>query len=458
MAAQYFHPHAESRLALYLVDDEVRRIARKARPKVLEAFDAVLDQSIELAIARGPELGPILTPHRAEIHAREKRHFDHLFAANFDQAYFASVDDTIALLNEIGLGPRLRLPTFVRLADQIFAAVSQTGFFRRDGAKNCAALHRLMLLDIAFAITADQDLTRRSVMERHDELDRKSRAFHDAARAINGDFLAAAQDLAEAASTVTDSAVRSREAIAEMRDLSAGSEDAVQANAAATLRLSESIEAVGRQSGEVLDGTRAAVSDAEAVRNAIGGLSGSTQQVGTVVAMISQIAAQTNLLALNATIEAARAGEAGRGFGVVAAEVKNLALQTANAAAEIERIIGMVGQGAEQAVAMVERITATVDGLSRVAPVIADAVNSQSEAQMTVSETARVASLRAGAMASSTATALGAISDTEQSSAVVRQAAERLGNRTHDLEATVDRFVSQLSEGRSQRVGAGIIK
>jgi methyl-accepting chemotaxis protein len=99
-----------------------------------------------------------------------------------------------------------------------------------------------------------------------------------------------------------------------------------------------------------------ATNEAQATNREIAGLSDSAQKIGEVVKLIRAIAEQTNLLALNATIEAARAGEAGRGFAVVASEVKSLAVQTAKATEEIANHILAVQTSTTGAVEAIRRI------------------------------------------------------------------------------------------------------
>ena len=96
--------------------------------------------------------------------------------------------------------------------------------------------------------------------------------------------------------------------------------------------------------------------EAQATNREITGLSESAQKIGEVIKLIRAIAEQTNLLALNATIEAARAGEAGRGFAVVASEVKSLAVQTATATEDIANHILAVQTSTSSAVEAIRLI------------------------------------------------------------------------------------------------------
>ena len=101
------------------------------------------------------------------------------------------------------------------------------------------------------------------------------------------------------------------------------------------------------------------------------------QRIGDVVKLITAIAEQTNLLALNATIEAARAGEAGRGFAVVASEVKALAAQTGKATEEIGTQIAGMQSATQDAVGAIKGIAGTIGRISEIAAAIAAAVEEQ---------------------------------------------------------------------------------
>jgi methyl-accepting chemotaxis protein len=116
---------------------------------------------------------------------------------------------------------------------------------------------------------------------------------------------------------------------------------------------------------------------AEQTRKRIEQVGHSAKEIGRIVNVIDEIAGQTNLLALNAAIEAAHAGENGRGFAVVAGEVRELAVRTTNATAEISQMIvtiqndakgavDAIGDSAERVHAAVQDVTQTSDALQKI--------------------------------------------------------------------------------------------
>jgi methyl-accepting chemotaxis protein len=150
--------------------------------------------------------------------------------------------------------------------------------------------------------------------------------------------------------------------------------------ATATDELSNSIGEISRQLDQTTEVVRMAANEAESTNAQITGLAEAAQKIGDVVELIRNIAGQTNLLALNATIEAARAGEAGRGFSVVASEVKSLAVQTAKATEDISAQILSVQESTGSAVAAIQRITERMREIDRAASAVSVSVGQQKAA------------------------------------------------------------------------------
>jgi methyl-accepting chemotaxis protein len=118
----------------------------------------------------------------------------------------------------------------------------------------------------------------------------------------------------------------------------------------------ETVNAIERMSGDV-----------QSTADLIGNLAEESRDIGKVLDVIRGLADQTNLLALNAAIEAARAGEAGRGFAVVADEVRALAHRTQQSTSEIERMIGSIQGGTEKAVSSMRHSTERAESTLNIA-------------------------------------------------------------------------------------------
>src|SRR5207237_3678731 len=124
----------------------------------------------------------------------------------------------------------------------------------------------------------------------------------------------------------------------------------LSAVATATEQMTASIREIAKNASEAAQVAVLAVQKTKAANATMSRLNQSSEEIGSVVKLITSIAQQTKLLSLNATIEAARAGAAGKGFAVVANEVKDLANETAKATKQITQKIQAIQQDAKTSV------------------------------------------------------------------------------------------------------------
>ena len=173
--------------------------------------------------------------------------------------------------------------------------------------------------------------------------------------------------------------------------------------------MSSIISEIADQLRSVDDVSKGAVAHAQSgrqrVEQSIRGISQQSQQIGSIIRVIEDIADQTNMLALNAAIEAARAGEAGRGFSVVADEVRRLAERSVGAAKEISSIVEAVQSESAGAVQMtgevLSSIIASIDKTSQFVGNTARATDEQAQSATSMLRSAEHMSALAGQIASS---------------------------------------------------------
>ncbi|MEM7171207.1 MAG: methyl-accepting chemotaxis protein [Pseudomonadota bacterium] len=251
----------------------------------------------------------------------------------------------------------------------------------------------------------------------------------------------------EMQATAQSMTATAEETTAQATAVAAASEEAssnVNTVAAATEELSCTVNEITKQVTTSTEITNKAVAEANKTTHTVQGMAEAAEKVGQIISLISDIAEQTNLLALNATIEAARAGEAGKGFAVVASEVKSLATQTAKATEEISAQISNMQSITEDTVTAIESISGTITEVNGIASGIAAAVEEQGASTQEIARNVQEAAQGTQEVSSNIAGVTQAASESGASASQVLAASGELSVQSEKLRQEVNRFLAEI--------------
>jgi methyl-accepting chemotaxis protein len=265
---------------------------------------------------------------------------------------------------------------YVRESQASMAFASQGKFFRRVLVQGLPGQLRAGAGVINQA-THTMHLQSQELEQAHQERRQLASEFEGAVARLVKDMASSTASLRRLAETLTQlqsDSVISAEQVFQAANDSSGN---MQTIAAATEQMVASIQEIDRNFGSSVVASERAASASQEAFQCMHALEESSQQIGSVIRCIGDVAKQTRMLALNANIEAARAGELGRGFGVVATEVKSLANQTESATEDIKERISGIQRATSQALSGTEKVGASVENIKELASEVSEQLSYQ---------------------------------------------------------------------------------
>ena len=356
----------------------------------------------------------------------------------------------VAVLMVLGmLGPMMvhMGKLFVEQAEARRASEQSAAEAVKSAASASEALEtaRLALDEVESEREKRLEIERRGMADaRRDELLALAGAFESSVAKIVQSVGAAAEQLERAAGSMHRFAHDAGEQSASAaRDAENASESAMRVSASVT-DLSKSILSIAATANHQAELGVAARGASQTGEEVIRALSEQAANIEAFVGLIQGVASQTNMLALNATIEAARAGDAGRGFGVVAAEVKALASQAHDATGQINQIVSGIGTGAALADDAIGQVARAMVELEQAAAKMRNAIADQSSVATLIEQSAVDSAAGATQIAQRVNEVARAAGEAVQFSDEIQASATGLTRIAQGLKSATDEFLSQL--------------
>ena len=272
--------------------------------------------------------------------------------------------------------------------------------------------------------------------------------FADRFEAALGDIVsrvsASAEEFEAVARTLSETMQTTQDFAGKVAVASRNSSKNVLSVSATTEEMTSSAKEISMQTSQATEIARQAVSQAEKTTAGITGLSQAAEHIGAVVNLIRTIAEQTNLLALNATIEAARAGQAGRGFSVVAAEVKSLANETSKATEEVRKQVSAMQAATQEVATAITDVVRTIASISKISAVIYSAAQMQNSATQDIARFTDDAGRRTTEVAHNIESVNHKAIEAGSAATQVLSAAQMLSRESNKLKSEIGKFLSEV--------------
>ena len=448
------------------LQDPVRRpMALQALERVeqyIEAFNGVKDatRSRNIALARMDELGPLMGETADQISQTiiERQH-----------ELGESGDKTLGTTQTVVIGASIVAVVLALIAAFLIAtrisgalraiteamrtlaagdkAIEIKGADRADEIGEMAQaliVFRDQAVEMERMEAEQAELKARSEAERQAEMMQMADDFEAQVGAVIEALSAAATDLGDRSETLNgavDAAGHRSTSVASAAEQASASVEAV---ASAAEELTASIREVSSQVASSADAARASTNQAAESSEQLDRLNTAVAGVDEIVRSINDVAEQTNLLALNATIEAARAGEAGKGFAVVASEVKTLAAQTQKLTEEIGKRLGEIRSSSGDAISSTRDIIGRIREIDTTTQALAAAVEEQTSATGEISSSAQQAADGARTVSEDIAGVQTAVDESSSVADAVNSSARQLQDSAESLRTEVSRFLNTV--------------